>query len=234
MVKAWQPSIHDPDQVLTPAQRDALLTKLAEYVRVRSLSTPDAYFSLAAREPNLVWHKPDAPYIEGHDQRPFREAIGWLYEYYGEGPVDPDADTPKLLRDLWPSMMGTYGQRIAEVGVGERGAAIIVMRSRLPQRSTNGGFAEPYASQHGLTVDRWIGYGTSWARPFRTPVRTSDDVLEERGIVTLAAAHIIVRLASSPDHLFVWGVYCFLDPETDQWQVELMDKSGSRNWQVVF
>jgi len=233
LVEAWQDSVHDPDQILTSSQRHALLTKLAEYARVRALPTPDAYFILADREPNLIWHDPETPYKAG-DTTPFRKKLEWLYENYGDGPVDSAADTPQLLRDLWPSMMGKYGQRIAEIGVGPRGAAIIIMRSRLPQRSTNGGFAEPYASLHGLTVDRWVGYGVSWARPFRIPVRTSDDVLEERGIVTLVAAHIIVRLASAPDHLFVWGVYGFLDPETNEWQVELMDKSGSRNWQVVF
>jgi len=233
LVSAWRPSVRDFENVLTPAQRDALLRKLAEYVRVRAQETPDAYFELAEQEPNLKWHDPEAPYRRASDA-PFRERLTWLFNTYGDGEPDPDADTPQLLRDLWRPMMGKYGQRIAEVGVGERGAAIIIMRSRVPLLAANGGFSDPYASQHGLDISRWDGFATGRARPFRVPERTSDDVLEERGIVTLAGAHVLVRLAISDEHLFKWGVYFFLDPETGEWRAEAMDRSGARYWQVIF
>jgi len=233
LVAAWRPSVHDVENVLTAAQRDALLHKLAQYVRVRAESSPAAYFELAEHEPNLAWHEADAPYWES-SKRSFRDRLGWLYENYGGGESDPDATTPELLRDLWPVMMGKHGQRIAEVGVGEQGAAIIIMRSRLPATAVNGGFSEPYASFHGLDVHRWVGDAVTMARPFRVPTKTSSDILEDRGIVTLAAAHVLVRLAISEDHLFSWGVYFFLDPDTGDWRAEAMDRSGARNGQFIF
>lgn len=230
---ALQASVYDVDGVLTPAQRESLLTKIAEYISVRAQTTPDAYFELAAREPNLAWHDPTAPYSDVVS-KPFREQLSWLYENYGDGPVDPQADTPKLLRDIWRPMMDTHGQRIAEVGYGERGAAIIVMRSRLPAHTTNLGFSDLYATRHGQAFERWDGYANSQARPFRVPVSISDDVLNKHGVVTLAAAHIITRLALSDEHIFVWQLLFHLDPETQEWRCEIMGKSGSRNWQVVF
>ncbi len=233
IASALQASVYDVDDVLTPAQRESLLTKIAEYVSVRAQTTPDAYFELAAREPNLAWHDPTAPYSDVVS-KPFRDQLSWLYENYGDGPVDPAADTPKLLRDIWRPMMDTHGQRIAEVGYGGRGAAIIVMRSRLPARTTNLGFADLYSSRHGQPIERWDGYANSLARPFRVPVSTSDDVLNKHGVVTLAAAHIITRLALSDEHIFVWQLLFHLDPETQEWRCEIMGKSGSRNWQVVF
>lgn len=233
LVAAWQSSVRDPERVLTRAQRESLLRKIAEYTNVRAQTTPDAYFELAAREPNLIWHDPTGPY--NHlDSTPFREKLSWLYENYGDGPVDPNADTPQLLRDIWRPMMDTYGQRIAEVGVGERGAAIIIMRTRLPVSVLNGGFVEPYASQHGLQLERWVGYATSWARPFRVPVRTSDDVLDQHGIVTIAAAHIVVRLALGKEHLSIWPIVFYFDPDAEAWRAELMGRTGARNWQIVF
>lgn len=233
IASSLQASVYDVDNVLTPAQRESLLTKIAEYVSVRAQTTPNAYFELAAREPNLVWHDPTAPYTN-FDKVPFREKLSWLYENYGDGPVDPTADTPKLLRDIWRPMMDTYGQRIAEVGYGERGAAIFVMRSRLPARTTNMGFADLYSTRHGQTIERWDNYAGSFARPFRVPVSTSDDILEEHGVVTLAAAHIVVRLALSDEHIFVLRLLFHLDPDTQQWRCETVSKAGSRNWQVVF
>lgn len=233
IASALQSSVYDMDNVLTPAQREALLTKIAEYTHVRAQTTPDAYFELAAREPNLVWHDPETAYNLS-SSKPLREHVAWIYKNYSDMPMDPAADTPKLLRDLWRPMMDTYGQRIAEVGYGERGAAIFIMRSHVPMFATKYGFADIYAQRHGQKGERWESERATYARPFRVPVQTNEDILKRDGVVLIAAAHIVTRLALSDEHIFVWQLFFYLDPDTNEWQCDSMGWTGTRNWQVMF
>ncbi len=228
----WQDSIHDPDNALTSSQRAALTVAVAEQIAPRAARTPELFITQHEQQDNLIWRDPDQP-IPGTGDRTFRQSLEWTFREY-ETPLDPGAGAQSLLESLWDPMMNKFGQRITEVGVGPRGAAIIVMRSSLPAQALNGGFSDLYASRHDLDYKRWRGVAAAKGIAFSDTILTGDDLLNELDTVTRASAHIVVRTAAGDDRIFILRMDFFHDPESEQWRIERAGSSGSYTWGLVF
>jgi len=193
----------DPEGVLTPDLRAALLDRIAEHAAVRSMRTPDAYRALIQREPAGVWL----------DVETFCMYRAWKRHFHETPPVG--ASEP-YLDQVW-DLMVEMGGRFDAIGAGAWSADL---RARA---STDGRHWDDWMREHewGYETVFWSGQSAlSCFAQFRAPARTIHDVIADHE--SAIAVDCLVRVQAENGVHAIWHTEWHYDPDAGEW---LLDSS---------
>lgn len=212
MASQWLRIVRDPDDLLTPAQERTFVEKLVDHARVRAESTPDDYIALIEGDPMHVWSGPEE--VRGNGQ-----VVGF-FKVWLERAVDPNKSTIDLVRDVWSGLV-EHGLTFRDVGVGEKGAAILVVNARVPSQVQSLG----YSGKDTVDIKYWRARLNRMGMPFSRATRTLGEALAEHPSAPVVFVHIIVRM--NDERIVNWMSVWFLDPETNQWVNDYIMQTSS-------
>lgn len=198
-VRDWDDAFRDPEELLTPELRAALIERLAQHAAVRTQRTPDAYLTLAEREPPSVWLDIDESCLHSSWQTIFNE------------PPPRGSSRPHLKR-VWDEAMNKRGGRFRAIGAGAWSADIAV------RRSTDGQHWDEWMDEHDSPYETifWRGqYALSCFAEFRAPQRPIHDVIAAHG--SALAAECLVRVQTVNGVHALWNSQWHYDPHASAW-----------------
>ncbi len=196
--------IRDPDSLLTPQLRAALLERLAQHAAVRAMRSPKAYLNLAENEPPSVWLDIDESCFHGSYEKLFNE------------PPPTGSSRPHFER-TWEYAINKRGGRFTAIGTGEWSADIAV------QHTTDGQHWADWMDEHDWAYEAvfWRGqYSLSCFAEFRAPQRTIHDVIEGHG--SAIAVECLVRVQTANGVHALWNSQWHYDPDAQTWVVDSM------------
>jgi len=228
LAAAWRASLRDPSGVLTEAQTTALVRKIAEHARARAQRTPDAYVALVESDPHLEWNETDPVEPERLDTRRKNLHVGVFYRLFLEQPYDPEKDLRAMLDEVWDGL-DRYDHLFDEVGVGERGVEILALNARAPGELRLFGMT----GKHTLRdPDYWKTVAGRYGMQFVRPVRTGEELLAERPSLTIAFAHVLVRMKDG--RLLDWKTRWHIDPDSGAWALDVAQASACKTAMTVW
>ncbi len=198
-IRAWDDPFRDPEELLTPELRAALLERLAQHAAVRTQRTPDAYLALAEREPPSVWLDIDKSCLHGSWQAAFNEP-------------PPEGSSRPHLKRVWEEAMNRRGGRFTAIGAGVWSADIAV------RRSTDGQHWADWMAEHESPYETifWRGqYALSCFAEFRAPRRTIHDVIKDHGAAI--AVECLVRVQTKNGVHALWNSQWHYNPDINKW-----------------
>jgi len=196
---AWNDPFRDPAGLLTPDLRQQLLDRLAEHAAVRSLRSPDAYLSLADREPPSVWQEiEDSCFHDSYEQ------------VMNEPP--PTGSSRAVFEDVWNVAMNDLGGRFTALGTGASSASLRV------HRTNDGQHWAPWMHEYATAEETafWAGpFARSCFAVLRLPERSIHDVIAVHG--SAIAAECLVRVRTASGVHAIWMSEWHYDPDASTW-----------------
>ncbi|RMH27690.1 MAG: hypothetical protein D6693_04950, partial [Planctomycetota bacterium] len=165
LASSWSGVVHDVESLVSEEQRGALAAALARFAHAYGAETADEYIALVESTPWLVWRQ---------DTTPLRAYLA----YYADNAEAPaGATAADILRLVWPAMMLEHGMGWAEVGVGERGAVVIIEKTYADQPGNGLGALnlteEEYEHWDGGPMHGYF-HNFTWTSPDLAPPADAD------------------------------------------------------------